>query len=188
VLKKIIEHLKNGGVVTYPTETAYALGCDVANQKAVDLVFELKKRAKSKTLPLIAGSLAMVKKFCQMSADEERLAKKYWPGALTIVFKIKKGIKLAKGTVAKDGTVAVRVSSNKTARELSLALGAPIVSTSANLAGEGECYSVDDAKKSFFDSVVFLDVGRLKKQKPSTIVKIENSKIKILRQGEIKIC
>ncbi|MEK9182920.1 MAG: L-threonylcarbamoyladenylate synthase [Patescibacteria group bacterium] len=204
MLKKIIEYLKNGGVIVYPTETAYALGCDATNQRAVDLVFKLKKRAKSKTLPLIVGSLAMVKKYCQMSAAEERLAKKYWPGALTMILNVLSSHSheacpraasgngnsafLAKGIVAKDGTVAIRVSSNKMARELSRGLGAPLVSTSANLAGEGECYSVNNAKKSFSDSVIFLDGGRLKKQKPSTIVKIENGKIKILRQGEIKLC
>lgn len=171
----------------YPTETAYALGCDVANQKAVDLMFKLKKRAKSKTLPLIAGSLAMVKRYCKMSAEEGRLAKRYWPGALTMVLNVAPN-QLSKGIVAKDGTVAIRVSSNKMARELSRELGAPLVSTSANLAGEDECYSINDAKKSFSNSVMFLDGGRLKKQKPSTIVKIIDGKIKILRQGEIKLC
>ncbi len=187
----------------YPTETAYAIGCDATNQQAVDLVFKLKKRVKSKTLPLIAGSLAMVQKYCQMSAIEERLAKKYWPGALTMVLNVApchshengNPAALAKGIVAKDGTVAVRVSSHPLARILSRWLGQPIVSTSANLAGEGECYSLEEVKKQFGchperseGSIVLLDGGRLKKQKPSTIVKIVNGKIKILRQGEIKIC
>lgn len=181
----------------YQTETAYAIGCDATNQKAVDLVFIMKKRLKKYTLPLIAESLDMIKKFCQMSDAEEHLAKKYWPGALTMVLKVASN-QLAKGIVAKDETVAVRVSGNKMARELSRRLGQPIVSTSANLHGNGECYSLSEVRKHFGchsdpaldaveESLVMLDGGVLEKRKPSTIVKIVNGKIKILRQGEIKI-
>src|SRR3989338_1076856 len=105
-LSQYISHLCSGGVLIYPTETAYALGCDAANQKAVDLIFKIKKRPENKTLPLIADSLTMVKKYCRLSTAEERLAKKYWPGPLTLILRILdiKNIKLARGVMAKDGT------------------------------------------------------------------------------------
>lgn len=107
---------------------------------------------------------------------------------------------LAKGIVAKDSTAAVRVSLHPITRILSRWLDRPIVSTSANLAGEVECYSLEEVRKSFLQchperslkseadgSIAFLDGGKLKKCPPSTIVKIVNGKIKVLRQGEIRL-
>lgn len=186
-----MEHLKKGGVVIYPTETAYALGSDATNNKAVALIFKIKQRPKEKTLPLIAGSLALVKKWAVLNKQEKVLAKKYWPGALTLVLKSKKDSTLARGVVAKDKTIAIRVSGGKIARALSQKLGAPVVSTSANFSGTKEIYSVEDIKKIFKkDSsklIYVLDGGVLKKRTPSTIAKVKDGQIEILRQGEIKI-
>ncbi len=178
-------------MVVYPTETAYGLGADAANQKAVDLVFKMKRRPKNKTLPLIASSLAMVKRYCQMSALEEKLAKKYWPGAVTLILDIKdiKILdikKLARGVIAPDKTVAIRVSSHPVARGLARGLGRPIVSTSANISGKGECYTVG-ATPCGHPKIMIINIGRLPKRKPSTIVEIKNGQITILRQGEIKL-
>lgn len=187
---------KGGGIVIYPTETAYAIGCDATNQRAVDLIFKIKKRPKNKPLPLIAGSLAMVKRYCRLSKEEEKLARQYWPGPLTLILNIKYyNIKyLAEGVVAKDGTVAIRVSSHPIARALSRRLGRPIVSTSANLSGAGECYSVAEVRKQLKrvgaycnTPLQIIDGGRLKKRKMSTIVRFKNGKIEILRAGAIKI-
>lgn len=208
-IKEAVNILLGGGLVIYPTETAYAIGCDAANKKAVDLIFKIKQRSKKKFLPLIASSLAMVKRYCRLSVDEEQIAGRYWPGPLTIVLRIKAGAygnrpqtvgvnrrssALAKGVMAKDGTVAIRVSSHPLARRLARLLGRPLVSTSANLSGEGGCYSIVEVEKQLkrvgadnYSPVLVIDGGRLKKRKSSTIVKMEKEKIRILRQGEIKI-
>ncbi len=198
MLKTVTNHLKKGGIIVYPTETAYGLGCDATNQKAVNVVFKIKNRKKSKTLPLIVGSVKMVKKYCTVSVLEEGLIKKYWPGALTLVLGVKKNIlpRLAIGCVAKDKTVAIRVSKNKMAQLISLKLDQPIVSTSANLSGKKECYSIAEVVKNLCPnqvkcqlekSILLVDGGRLKKQKPSTIVRVEeNGWLKVLRKGEIK--
>lgn len=187
-----IRKLKQGGVIIYPTETAYGLGADATNQRAVNLVFVLKKRPKSKSLPLIASSLAMVRRFCLLSKKELALAKKYWPGPLTLVLRVKKNCDLARGTVAQDKTVAVRVSGHPLARRLARALGQPLVSTSANLAGRSECYSVAEVHKQLgwgiLKNVAVLDGGRLSKRKPTTIARVqENGAIKILRQGVVRV-
>lgn len=195
-MKKIIQaavnYLKKGGVIVYPTETAYALGCDATNMWVVRRVFKIKKRPLGKTLPLIAGSLAMVKRYCRLAGLEQKLAKKHWPGPLTLILRYKTQktrYKLAKGVMAKDKTVAIRVSGGKIARALSRRLGRPIISTSANLAGGGECYSVPEVKKQLGrqPEILILDGGRLKKRKPSTIAKIKDGRVEVLRQGSIKI-
>lgn len=190
VLKKAVEQLKNGGVVIYPTETAYGFGADATKKKAVDLVFKIKRRPKNLTLPIIVGSMKMAEEWGVFNNEAKDLAKKYWPGALTLVVPAKK--KLALGCTAKDKTIAIRVSGNETARILSEKLGKPIVATSANLSGQEEIYSVADLKKSFIEieknNIYIIDEGILPKRQPSTIVKVgEDKKIEILRQGEIKI-
>lgn len=186
-----VEKLQHGGVMVYPTETAYGLGADATNQRAVDSVFALKKRPKDKSLPLIASSLAMVQRYCILSKKELVLAKKYWPGPLTLVLRVKENNGLATGTVALDKTVAVRVSGHPLARRLARALGRPLVSTSANFGGAAECYSVEEVSKQLgpkiLEKVVVLGGGRLPKRKPSTIVRIkENGEKEIVRQGAIK--
>jgi|SRR3989344_4039396 len=180
-IKEAIKMLRNGGIVVFPTETAYGLAADIANKKAYAKIFKIKNRSREKSLPWIAANLAMAKKYVKFSPLATKLAKKYWPGPLTLVLSEKK----------QKGTIAIRVSSNKIAHDLSDKLGRPIVSTSANLSGFSICYSARSVVRQFknqkYQPDLVLDGGRLPKQKPSTIVKIQNEKINILRQGSIKL-
>jgi len=209
VIKKAGEVLRRGGVIVYPTDTAYALGCDVTNKSAMADVFKIKERPLEKALPLIAGSVAMVKKFCKIDKISARLMKKYWPGPLTLVLSIKYNVS---SILRKNKTIAVRVPDCKIARLLSLKLGRPIVSTSANLSGRPSCYSVacvlrqfkiplnpPDGHRGDGDSpfgkgsgrrprdFLILDAGPLLRQKPSTIAKIVGEEVVIIRQGGIKL-
>lgn len=179
--------LKRGGVVVFPTETAYALGADARNAKAVERVRAIKGRSTTKTFPLIAASREMVERFAGIPRAFERLAREHWPGALTLVLPTM-GETLAPGVV-RDGTVAVRVSSHPVARALSDGLGAPIVSTSANRAGGDECFSVSCAREQLGDAPdYFLDAGDLTPQPPSTIVALDDYGYpEVLRQGAIEL-
>lgn len=179
-IQKAIRILKLGGSVVFPTETAYGLAADATNKKAVKHIFKLKERPPEKSLPWIAANLSMAKKYVKFSLLALRLAKKYWPGPLTIVLPTKRG----------KHTVALRVSSNKIAKSLSAGLKKPIISTSANISGEATCYSAQAVKKQFakksLQPDLILDGGTLKKNKPSTIVKFLKNKIVVFRQGSIK--
>ncbi|MFH1089813.1 MAG: L-threonylcarbamoyladenylate synthase [Candidatus Uhrbacteria bacterium] len=193
---KAVEILKAGGVVVFPTETAYGLAADATNEKAVRRVFAIKGRGKEKSFPLIAADFKMVEKYAVLSPVIKKLVKKYWPGALTVVVPVqtivgnKNFCSLRNGTI-RSGTIAIRVPDHPIACELSKRLGRPIVSTSANVSGEPVCYSVRVVKKQFVGQKTqpdfYLDVGRLKKIKPSTIIMEKEGEIIVLRQGEIKI-
>lgn len=180
-IKEAVQILKRGGTVVFPTETAYGLAADATNKKAVKHIFKLKERPLEKSLPWIAASLSMTKKYVTFSPPALKLVKKYWPGPLTIVLPRKKG----------RGTVALRVSGNIIAQKLSADLKKPIISTSANISGEPTCYSAEEVEKQFakksLQPDLLLDGGILKKNKPSTIIKIEKNKIVVLRQGAVKI-
>jgi L-threonylcarbamoyladenylate synthase len=181
MIKAAVEILKAGGVVVFPTETAYGLAADATNERAVRRVFAIKGRELGKSFPMIAASVAMVEKYAILSPVLRKLVKKQWPGPLTVVAPTRTNNELSKGVV-RGGTVAVRVSSHPIARELSRRLGRPIVSTSANLSGQPACYSIRAVKKQLGDKPDFyLDTGRLPKRKPSKIVMEQDGKIVVLR-------
>lgn len=176
-LEKTAEVLKQGGVILYPTETAYALGCDAKNSAAVARIARIKKRPQGKPFPLIAGSEAMVRRLCKVNAESARLMRRYWPGPLTLVLDVRRG----------DASVAVRVSGSDMARAISVRLGRPIVSTSANRSGQPSCYSVRSALRQLRGQAidVILDAGALPRRKTSTITDARKEKIRIVRQGVV---
>lgn len=190
-LKTASSVLKSGGVIVFPTETAYGIGCDARDSHAVEKVVHIKGRELWKTPPLIAADLEMVLQHVVLSEVEQKLAKQYWPGPLTIVAKVRPISDLSEHVI-RDGTIAIRVSSDANARKLSKDLGAPIVATSANVAGEPSCYRIEDVRAQLGTQLpqpdFFLDGGALEVRPASTIVKEENGKIVVIRQGSIDVC
>jgi len=176
-------------IIIYPTDTAYALGCDARDQEAAERVFEIKGRSQSKTLPLIAADVAMVRQWCTLAGQAKKLADKYWPGPLTLVLPVKlEGLSPA---VINKGSVAIRVPGNKIARHLSQEIGAPLISTSANKSGDKNLYSLAEVRASLGEAMnkvdYVIDAGALPSQGVSTVVKVCDNEIDIIRQGEIEI-
>jgi L-threonylcarbamoyladenylate synthase len=168
-LKKAAAVLKAGGLVVYPTETAYALGCDPKNPKAVKRLFSVKKRDAAKRLPMIAATAAMAMRHLKLDRYGRILARAFWPGPLTIV-----------------APVAMRVSPHPVAAALSRALGRPVASTSANRSGQGTAYDVPSILKDLGASPdLVLDAGPLKKAPVSTIVRPGGGIIEVLRAGAV---
>jgi L-threonylcarbamoyladenylate synthase len=188
-LDEAIAVLQKGGVVVFPTETAYGLAADATDAKAVRKVFAIKGRGAEKSVPLIASDRAMAERYIHLTPSLRMLAKRHWPGPLTIVGLVRFG--LAPGAVRKDGTVAIRVSSHPIARALSRALNSPIVATSANVAAQPTCYSVRAVQKQFATRRLrpdfYVDVGALPRREPSTLVKEEDGELIMLRQGSVRL-
>lgn len=187
LIQDAIVVLKDGGVVVFPTETAYGLAADARNSTAVGKVVAIKGREEGKSLPLIASSREMVQQHAGIPRGLEKLASQYWPGPLTLVLPAMGG-RLAPGVV-RDGFVAMRVTSHPVARVLCEGLGAPIVSTSANLSGQPACYSIEDVRAQLGDAPdLYIDAGVLEPQPPSTIVGVDDYGYpEVLRQGTIEI-
>ncbi len=182
-----MEILKAGGVVVFPTETSYGIGCDATNARAVRKVFAIKGRPDGKGTPLIVESLAVAERWGVFSPTAKKLAKNYWPGALTIVAPLPVGSPIAKA-VLQDKTIALRVSGNAVARALAKGLGRPLVATSANLSGQPPCYSVRAFLRQVPQGVdACVDVGALPKRKPTTLVKVIGDTMEVLRQGTIRL-
>lgn len=176
-LEEAAKVIREGGLICYPTETYYALGCDPWNQSACEKIFQIKGREASKELPLIAADAGMVGTICDTSDLRfEKLSARFWPGPLTLVLR----------SLDEKRTYAVRVSSHPVARELSRLAGVPIVSTSAN---HGGLRPADDPAQLestlLVDVAILLDGGRCAGGKPSTIVSIAGKKTHVLREGAI---
>lgn len=175
--------IAEGGVVVYPTETSYAIGCSALDRKAVKRVYELKKRDGSKALPVITASKAMTARFVELDSDADALIAAFMPGAFTLVCRKKK--KAPKIYAGDDETLGFRISSNPFCRELSLLCDAPIISTSANVSGKGPAYSLEPVLVDFDGHVeLIVSGGELHPRPPSTIVCLAYG-LKFLREGSI---
>lgn len=190
-LAEALAALQAGQTVIFPTETSYGLGCDASNQEAVDKIFKIKQRRSDKPLLVVVPNIEMAKKYLVWNDLLEDLSKKYWPGPLTVVGEYNQKDNLAKGVVAADNTIAVRVTDFPLTKFLSESLGGPLVATSANLADAGNIYSTRDLEDVFSSKEekpdIILDGGDIPSNAPTTIVSVVGGNLKILRQGQIKI-
>ena len=190
-INEAVDVLRKGGCVVFPTETSYGLAADATDAQAVGRLKRIKGRG-SKTLPVIVADLKMAKQYVQIQGLALDLAKRFWPGALTIVLKKKRNKEIKKEIsecCVRDEQIAIRVSEHPVARELSKKLGRPIVATSANRSGQPDCYSVRAVRSQYKSQKLqpdyYLDVKALPKRKPSTLVQVQDNKLKILRQGSV---
>jgi len=165
----VAARLREGALVIYPTDTLYAIGCRALDGAAVARLREAKGREADKALPVIVADVAQARSLASRWPDEaQRLAGAFWPGPLTLV--VPASASLPAELLAGAGTIAVRVPASDVARALARVAG-PLVSTSANLAGETPCVTVDLAAAAFPLATLAFDVGPLEGA-PSTIVDV----------------
>lgn len=175
--------MKQGGVVVYPTETVYGLGCVPSDTDAAQRVCELKKRA-DKPLPLICSDIGAARKIVEMNSAAERLAARFWPGPLTMVLPSK--VKYSMWVNHGASTLGVRVSPHLVAQKLAKEAGGVIVSTSANISGDEPARSANEVKDIFGSKVdIILDGGRSLGGESSTVVDLSGEEVWLLRKGPV---
>lgn len=185
-IKQAIEVLKSGGIVIFPTDTAFGIGCRMDDENAVSKLFALRRRPLEKAVPLLASSIEMVKKHVSdFPFEVEDLAKKYWPGALTIVLK-------ANNTVSPlvcggGDTVGFRIPNNEIIKAIISEVGVPILGSSANFAGEKTPFEFEDLDKELIKLVDFVVSGECTIKKPSTVIDCSQKPFRILREGALDI-
>lgn len=191
-LAEALVALTEGGVVAFPTETAYGLAASATDARSIERIYAIKGREKEKALPLIAASIADVERIADIPNELRPLIQRHWPGPLTIVVPLKKKMVGEFGMVAGRGnTIAIRVSSLELARLLAQAAGGIITATSANISGTPSLYNGDQVRSAFAaratQPTLLLNGGTLPQRPASTIIAVENGEIKVLREGAIKI-
>jgi len=182
---RIIDILKSGEVIAYPTETFYGLGADAGNPAAVDKIFAIKGRDQRNPIPLIIGNLEMLQGLVlEIPPNARKLIEKFWPGPLTLVFSAAPLVNPA--LTGGSGKIGIRLSGNPLARKLSEGIAGPLTATSANLSGAGECVSAAQVVLGLNDRIsTVVDGGETPGGKGSTVIDITVDPPKIFREGAV---
>lgn len=179
--------LKSGGLVVFPSDTVYGLLVDATNKKAVEKLINFKNRPAGKPISVFVSGFSMMKKIVFVDEKQEKILKQILPGPYTIVLKSKN--KVDPLLVSEKNTLGVRYVNFPYIIDLVKKFKKPITATSANLANQSPHHSIEtflktlsDKKKNLIDLIV--DFGKLKKNKPSTVLDLSVDEIKVLREGD----
>lgn len=180
-IEQTIQYLDEGKIILYPTDTVWGIGCDATDSDAVARIYQLKNRKESKSLVILVNSFEMLKKYVEEIPESVLEILQTAKQPTTIIFN--HAINLANNTIATDGSIAIRIPKHTFCLELIENFGKPIVSTSANISGEGTPKSFSEISQSILDDVdyvVNLDREKIT-DKSSTILKINNDEIEVIR-------
>jgi L-threonylcarbamoyladenylate synthase len=180
----ILSVLRAGGVIGFPTDTAYGLGADPFNVQAVAKIFKLKGRPETKPILLLVDSLEMAKRISRPLPILDSVAKAFWPGPLTLVLPAKSSV--PQSVTAGTGTVGVRLPIAPFATELTRRLGNPITATSANLSGQTSCITAEEVRAQLQDQLpILVDGGTLPARSGSTLLDLTVTPPVLLREGPV---
>ena len=184
-LRYSAEIIKNGGIVVFPTETVYGIGTNGLYKEAVQRLYKIKERPLNKPISLLVSDYEMIEKVVKdINELEYKIMKKFFPGPLTIILN-KKDI-VPDIVTSRGSTVGIRMPEEEITRKLIEYAGVPIAAPSANISGKPSGIDLQEIIKEFGDKVdCYIDGGKSKIGIGSTIVKVENNTIKILREGSI---
>ena len=181
--------LNNGGVIAFVTDTVWGLGCLPTNKEAVEKIYEIKGRDKSKPLILMSNKEEYLFPYVkEISEKAKELMDTYFPGALTLI--LEKSDKTPYTITSNKDTVGIRVPNNELFKELcSVIDGHVLATTSANLSNQPSSKTYEETQNSIGNlvDIVLEDFGYSCKGKESTVVLVTETDIKVLRQGSIKI-
>jgi L-threonylcarbamoyladenylate synthase len=183
VIQRAARVISEGGVIAFRTDTFYGLGADPFNAAAVARVRMLKGREENKPILLLIADASLVDRFISdRSAAFDEVARKFWPGPLTIIGRAVPGLPVE--ITAGTGTVGVRVPADDDVRELVQACGGALTATSANPSGSEPARSADEVREYFGDRIdLICDGGEVTATEPSTVLDASTTPMKIVRQG-----
>lgn len=184
VVQKAADVLKRGGIVVYPTDTAYGIAVNAMDEEAVKKLYDLKGRDYTKPTHVVVKDWEMIETFTNPSEDAIKIYEEFMPGPITMI--LNKRTYQIPDMLGSD-TLGVRIPDTELTKELSNFVHFPYTTPSANRSGEKTPYSVEDVKKVLDIEKVdlVLDGGQLEKVEPSTIVDLTGDEMKILREGPI---
>jgi L-threonylcarbamoyladenylate synthase len=188
-LAKAAQVLRGGGVVAFPTDTAYGLAVDATNPAAVKKLYAVKGRRFAKPVHVIFPSFESLGKTVDLAGAAKRVIQKFFPGQVTLVMPLKDQAENWRILSAGSGFLGFRMPDHEIVRTLVREFGRPITATSANVSGRANTYSIGAIRKQFKKSKLkpdyYINGGPLKRVTPSTVVKMAGNKIELLREGPV---
>ncbi len=179
--------LNQGGIIIFPTDTAFGIGCRIDKPQAIDRLFSIRKRPTSQATPVLVSSPAMALAYwLRPPSIVEQLMNRYWPGALTIVASCQKDRvpPLVRGG---GDTLGIRMPNHTAILSLITAVGVPILGPSANIHGAFTPYRQEDLDPNLVSLVDFVYPGKCNISNVSTVIDCSTQPSKILRQGAVDV-
>lgn len=187
-IEKAVRVLNEGGIIIFPTDTAFGIGCRIDKESAIERLFKIRKRSIFQATPVLVSSLEMANDYVlEIPKDvREKLINRFWPGALTIVLqsRIDKVPELVRGH---GTTVGVRMPNNQITLEIIKRVGIPILGPSANFHGAKTPYEFKELDNELVKLVDYVVSGECELKKPSTVIDCSKTPWEILRQGALKV-
>ena len=182
-IKQAVKTLREGGIILYPTDTIWGIGCDASNEKAVERIYKIKQRSDSKSMLVLVNRPEMIQFYVEELSDTAYDLFKLATEPLTVILDDAKN--LVKNLIAEDGSIGFRVTNEEFSNKLISQFKMPIVSTSANISGENSPAIFDKISDEIINAVDYVVEYRQEdpnKSKPSKIIKLDkNDVVKIIR-------
>jgi len=182
LIKKAVDVLRDGGVIIYPTDTVYGLGCDLSNKKGIEKIYEIKRRNKKQPLSFICSDLKHISQYAKVTDYAYKTMKRLLPGSYTFILEASRLV--PKIILPKRATTGIRVPDNNICLAMVRELGQPIISTSVKTAeGEdmGNPYIIEESWGKLVDMII--DGGNIIPE-PSSVISLIDDNIEILRIGK----
>ncbi len=181
LVRQVVESLKQGGVIIYPTDTTYGIGCDIFNRKGVKKIFQIKQRDSRKPFSFICSDLAEISNYAQVSNFAFKIMKRHLPGAYTFVLEATKIVPDSLST--KQKTVGIRIPDSPICHAIVKELGHPLVTTSANISGEETPEDPHQIHEQLGKMVDFVIDGGISINEASTVISLVGDQVEVLRKG-----
>ena len=181
LILKVVDILKNGGVVVYPTDTYYGIGCDIMNKKAIERIYQLKQRRKSKPFSFVCSSLKNISLYAKVSNYAYKTMKRLLPGPYTFILE---GSKLVpKIMLTKRKTAGIRVPDNPICLALVKELGNPVITTSATMP-DGTIFHDASLIHDYFGNRIDVVIdGSIVPGQPSSVILLIDDIPEVIRKG-----
>jgi tRNA threonylcarbamoyl adenosine modification protein (Sua5/YciO/YrdC/YwlC family) len=181
-IQRAVEILSSGGVIAYPTDTYFGLGCDLGSKKGIEKLYQLKGRDRKKPLSFLCPDLSDVAKYAHVSNFAYRTMKSLTPGAFTFILEATRLV--PETMLTKQKHVGIRVPDSALARALATSLGRPIITTSATDAEGEPLIDAKDIKDALGYGLELILDGGVKLMEASTVVSLVDDQLEVLRQGK----
>lgn len=181
LIQKVVTTLREGGVIAYPTDTIYGLGCDIFNKKGVKKIYQIKHRDPRKPFSFICADLSDVSQYAQVSNFAFKIMRRHLPGPFTFVLEATRIVPDLLTT--KQRTVGIRIPDNQIALSIVRELGHPLVTTSVNLSGDAPMSDPSLIAEEMGNALDLVVDGGILMGDPSTVISLIDDRVEVLRQG-----
>lgn len=181
LIDRVVEVLKQGGLIAYPTDTTYGIGCDIFNNRGIKNIYKIKQRDARKPFSFICADLSDAANYAHISNFAFKIMKRHLPGPYTFVLEATRIVPASLTTRQK--TVGIRIPDDAIAMAIVGELGHPLVTTSANLTGETPLHDPEEINSLMGKQLDIVVDGGIRYGDPSTVISLIDDQIKVLREG-----